>query len=574
MPILKVDDGTNSSRVGHYLNFDREGSERAEAFRANTPVGDVKEAEREFRLVREQFGKKDGPEFHQFYISYQRSDLGSLEKADGTPDWDRMARYGEEWARRAGISDRHQFYVVAHGDKPHPHIHIIVNATSFEDGKKYHFHGRKELDRFRDINDDLAREHAIERILDRHPDKERAPNGVIRAAEKGGDRYSWKMDLQCRIRAAASESLGETQFRRELKTRGVDVRVRAGEYTFAFKDDLEKSRQARGRSLGEEYERKPLKDRFEAHFQMTREPHGFSALAEKAKAEKGALDSWRRELRQVITDSKRRAPDFERFRSGLASRGVVVEAGADGHLRYHVAAGPQGPRREITDRELGRVYDQGSLERHFEQNAFRRHATSEIGKVVRQAQAPEELSRRLKERGIEVSRVGDRYVYEIPYRGEMRRVEGEQLGAHLRTERVEDRFAVNRDRRDLYQIAIRARHGTDSREQYLERLSARGIAYRPGEGGKAQFEFRGRTYDVGALGKANPDRESAGPIGSLGRGMTREAGGLARDLTKEISRASHEGYHDHGVPDHGRERDRARKRGCGLDSNSSGAEAF
>ena len=107
MPIVKIDTGQSSTKVGHYLSLDRTGAERCESFISNTGAKDIKEAEREFCNTREAYGKTEGRQFFQAYLSFQRDDLGSLANPDGSPNWERIAAYGKEWAERAGVAERH-----------------------------------------------------------------------------------------------------------------------------------------------------------------------------------------------------------------------------------------------------------------------------------------------------------------------------------------------------------------------------------------------------------------------------------------------------------------------------------
>jgi len=196
MPIIKIDSGRSGAKVSRYLSVDRKGEERCESFFSNTGAQNVKEAEQEFCNTRESYEKTGGRQFFQAYISFQRDDLGSLANPDGSPKCQLIADCGRQWAERTGIAERHEFYVVAHGDKPHPHIHVVWNATSHEDGRKSQFNGKPDMERARDVNDQLAREHGIRRQLDRHRDPDRAPDKMIREAQRGAENYSWKMDLQ------------------------------------------------------------------------------------------------------------------------------------------------------------------------------------------------------------------------------------------------------------------------------------------------------------------------------------------------------------------------------------------
>lgn len=100
MPVIKIDTGRSGAKVGRYLSLDRKGEERCEAFCSNTAAGNVKQVELQFRATRESYGKTEGREFFQAYISFQRDDRGfsptrtALRTGSVLPDMEANGRIG------------------------------------------------------------------------------------------------------------------------------------------------------------------------------------------------------------------------------------------------------------------------------------------------------------------------------------------------------------------------------------------------------------------------------------------------------------------------------------------------
>ena len=220
--------------------------------------------------------------------------------------------------------------MVVHGEKGHPHVHVLWNATGC-DGRKYH-HDNHNLDRLRDVNDRLARNHGIQRELDRVRDPHRPSDKFLRQAERGGGRYSWKLDLQDRIREAGRRAFSEEEFKGRLKEQGVELRIRGGKYSYAMTDETGKQRMIREARLGEPYQRAHLLEKFsQQHEQLKRDPEGYRL---RLREEKSGRYSWQRDLRGRIIDTLRPAKNHEGFREAMERQGVKAHLGEDGLYRF------------------------------------------------------------------------------------------------------------------------------------------------------------------------------------------------------------------------------------------------
>ena len=314
--------------ISYLLNQNEEGN-RVQALGGSVAGRDGEAVEREFKATREQFGQRGGREYYHVALSFERHDLGDLAKPDGTPDHAKIRDYGEEWAKEAGIAQKYDYLVVVHGEKGHPHVHVVWNATD-QDGRKYN-DDKHNLDRLRDVNDRLARAHGIQRELDRVRDPHRPSDKFIRQAERGGSRYSWKLDMQDRIREAGRRAFSEEEFKARLKERGVELRIRGEKYSYSMTDRGGKHRASREGRLGEGYQRAHLVEKFAQQKEQLRlDPEGYRR---RLKEEQTGRYSWQRDLRGRITEALKTAKDPQGFKESLSRQGVTARQDEQG--RYH-----------------------------------------------------------------------------------------------------------------------------------------------------------------------------------------------------------------------------------------------
>jgi|WetSurMetagenome_2_1015567.scaffolds.fasta_scaffold23987_2 hypothetical protein len=329
MPVLKITHGGCSAKMVNYLFSEKGQSDRLQAVGGNVVGRDPKTVEREFNETRVYCGDQPGRQYYHVAISFERSDLGDLKTPSGTPDYESIRDYGEEWAKEAGIADKHEYLVVVHGEKEHPHAHVVWSATGL-DGRKYH-DDKQNLGRLRDVNDRLARSHGIQRELDRVRDPHRPSDKFIRQAQRGGERYSWKLDLQDRIREAGRRAFSEEEFRARLKERGVELRIRGEKYSYSITDRGGKHRASREGRLGETYQRAHLVEKFGQQKEQLRiDPEGYRR---RLKEEQEKPYSWQRDLRGRITEALKTAKDPHGFKESLSKLGVAARQDEQG--RYH-----------------------------------------------------------------------------------------------------------------------------------------------------------------------------------------------------------------------------------------------
>lgn len=330
MPVLKISHGGESSKMVSYLLNQNEAGNRVQALGGSVTGQDAEAVEREFKATREQFGQHGGREYYHVALSFERHDLGDLAKPEGGPDFARIRDYGEEWAKEVGIAQKYDYLVVVHGEKGHPHAHVVWNATD-QDGRKYN-DDNHNLDRLRDANDRLARSHGIQRELDRVRDPHRPSDKFIRQAERGGNRYSWKLDMQDRIREAGRRAFSEEEFKARLKERGVEIRMRGEKYSYSMTDRGGKHRTSREGRLGETYQRAHLIEKFgQQKEQLRNDPEGYRR---RLKEEQAKPYSWQRDLRGRIIEALRDAKNHEAFRGALEGKGVAAKLGEDGLYRF------------------------------------------------------------------------------------------------------------------------------------------------------------------------------------------------------------------------------------------------
>jgi hypothetical protein len=323
-------------------------------------VNSAQHAEKDFQEVRARFEKTNGVQAHMAYISFKRDDLGDLAKPDGKPDWEKIEQFGHEYARRAGIAERHQYYIVAHDDKANPHLHLVWNAVSDKDGSKYH--QKDDVARQRDISDALSREHGIKRLPERDKNPEKVPDAVIRGVQHGQPEYSWKRDLQYRIKNAAAKSESWEDFKQELRGLKVEVRERGSGVSYSFKDDSGAKRVARGSRLGEAYTREDIERRFALHARLmqARGLAGAQRFGQEFGYEMEHFTSWKQEMRTAFREAERRAHSPEEFHRLAQERGLTVQKDAEGHyqLQYHDrygadhTAGPDVLRKGTSDHAI------------------------------------------------------------------------------------------------------------------------------------------------------------------------------------------------------------------------------
>jgi len=194
----------------------------------------------------------------------------------------------------------HEYIIATHTDKEHIHCHAIINAVSFESGKKIQ-HSHKDLADMKDEVNDVADKYGVSRFDWKRAVKEKRQKVKQEQANEPreltqGEKYikarqgdgwsvsSWKETLRSKIDEAKSQCTSRAEFAKYLyDSYGIEM-PRNTEKTVSFKHPAVEET-VRGVKLGAEYtaERieqalKQNKERSESHANKLR-------IAEKRTAD-------------------------------------------------------------------------------------------------------------------------------------------------------------------------------------------------------------------------------------------------------------------------------------------------
>ncbi len=194
----------------------------------------------QFRETGKLYGKGSGYDERKYYHF-----KFSCDPADGVTA-DQSQRMAEQMAARSFPG--HECVVATHTDRPHIHSHIIVNAVSFEDGKKLHINDN-EYAALKDQANEIAQAYGFTSLDWRKRGQERVTSAEKQIIMRGGT--SWKDELKDAITAAMRNSDSFIGFRNELEKYNVTIE-RNTEKTISFKHP-EKVKAIRGERLGEAF---------------------------------------------------------------------------------------------------------------------------------------------------------------------------------------------------------------------------------------------------------------------------------------------------------------------------------
>lgn len=203
-------------------------------------------AKSQFKTTRMLWGKTEGIQAHHVIQSFKPGEV--------TP---KLANeIGQQLAQE--IAKGHEVVVYTHTDKAHIHNHIVINAVSYEDGKKYQAHGKDTIDRVRDISDRLCQERGLSVV------KEKTAEVRYTLAERAlveKDQYSWKDEIREKINDAKQTSRSYEDFKQNLLDKhGIEIRERGKHTTYI---NHENGKRVRGNKLGEAYEKETIKHEYQ-----------------------------------------------------------------------------------------------------------------------------------------------------------------------------------------------------------------------------------------------------------------------------------------------------------------------
>ncbi|HDJ1468222.1 TPA: relaxase/mobilization nuclease domain-containing protein [Clostridioides difficile] len=211
-------------------------------------------AKAQFKATRELWGKTDGIQAHHIIQSFKPGEVSS-EQAN---------EIGRDLAKE--MAKGHEVAIYTHTDKEHIHNHIVINAVSYEDGKKYQLHGKEAIEQVREASDRLCLGRGLS-VVKEPSAQTRYTLAEKSLVEKGKD--SWKDE----IRESVDHVKGKVQSLDELADKlkkDFDIETKITPKNISFKHpDHEKF--VRGTKLGLAYEKETLKDGFERQIERDQE---------------------------------------------------------------------------------------------------------------------------------------------------------------------------------------------------------------------------------------------------------------------------------------------------------------
>lgn len=213
------------------------------------PSSDVNEIVDMMNLTKENFNKTGGIQGHHFIQSFSPDENITLELAH---------QVGREWSEEF-IGD-YEFVLSTHKDKEHIHNHIIINSVNAKDGKKY-LSNIKEREYIRSLSDEVCKTHNLSIIKPLEKDKVVIGSGVSYGEWKyQKESISWKDRIKNDIDDSIKHSDNYKEFIEQMKKKNYELRY--GErYKYNSFEHFDIGKRIRGKTLGEEYTEKVIKER-------------------------------------------------------------------------------------------------------------------------------------------------------------------------------------------------------------------------------------------------------------------------------------------------------------------------
>lgn len=253
-------------------------------------------AREQFKATRELHRKPDGVQAHHVIQSFKPGEI----------DPAKANEIGRQLAER--IAPGHEALIYTHTDKEHIHNHIVINAVSFEDGRKYHS-DRSQLFAIRRESDELCKSYELSVVRESFA-RETFSIAEYKLVERG--ERLWKDELRTAIDKGREHvgSLKELQvFLRDQY--GIDMKIQNKNVSFLHP---EKQKYVRGTKLGPAY----TKEALEHEYGKQREGRASAASREQQRYTTGTNELDPILFRGIGSDQG--ASDHERLKDGHAER--------------------------------------------------------------------------------------------------------------------------------------------------------------------------------------------------------------------------------------------------------------
>lgn len=158
---------------------------------------------------------------------------------------------GKQFVERF-LQGKHEYVIATHVDKGHIHNHIIFNATSHKDYKKFRSQPYKTVAKIREISDKICEENGLSVIQNKGIGKSYKEWQITKSGE-----ITWKDTIKNKIDEIIPKVNSFKEFVSQMKSAGFDVKQ--GKH-ISFKAP-EQERYVRGKRIGENYTKDKIIER-------------------------------------------------------------------------------------------------------------------------------------------------------------------------------------------------------------------------------------------------------------------------------------------------------------------------
>ena len=210
---------------------------------------------------------------------------------DITPE--KALELGKEFVNKL-TGGKYEYVIATHVDQGHIHNHIIFNATSFIDHKKYH-HEKKDKYRMWRINDKICKENNLS-VIENYSGKK--GHGKYEN-EKRKSKESWKQQLENMIDKTIQEAKTFDEFVEYMELEGYGVK--RGERLSFHVPGVKKN--CRGDRLGEAYTEAAIRARI-AGIDWQKANEVAAAQKEERRKKRSSRKSSGRKINLIVDISK------------------------------------------------------------------------------------------------------------------------------------------------------------------------------------------------------------------------------------------------------------------------------
>lgn len=276
---------------------------------------------------------------------------------------EQVHQLGKELADKF-LNGKYQYILATHTDKEHLHNHIIFNACSFQDLKKFRTNKNEQYVRLREINNSISKENNLI-ITPYKPEKNNRyrKKSIEEETDLSNKDKSFKQILEDDLLKVLPQSINFNNFLERMKKLGYEVLD--DKFGLGFKSEIQKYF-TRVSSLGSEFSKeeiqKYLKDNksIKSKLEETRpkndtvQAKSISELIEPKEVLKFKI-SWRAKLKYCIDYYIYKSKTFDEFLNGMVDTGYNIKYGK------HISFRCDGMDKDIRSKVLGDEYTEDKI---------------------------------------------------------------------------------------------------------------------------------------------------------------------------------------------------------------------